>query len=118
GQRDEHIRAARPNVQGMRLETMRAVGIGSDGQLFVTVVEILLRKIKSRQPKHLVPNRGSSAIRAYDYVRFDSLRLAGSLIVEVEHAGFEVEPSAALIEMDPNTARFSFVHQGDIEIRT
>ena len=44
GQRDQHIRAARPDVQRVGLEQMLAAGPGGNGQFFVAVVEIFLRE--------------------------------------------------------------------------
>ncbi len=52
-QRDQHERAARPDVKCMRFENVSAVGPGWNGQLFVTIIEVLLREVEARQLQHL-----------------------------------------------------------------
>src|SRR5260370_35305798 len=98
----------------MRVETMLGIGASSDCQLLVTVVEILLREIEARQPKHLEPNRGSRAIRADDYARSHCDRLTSPLVAQAQRPGFEDDSPTALIEMNGNAARFGFVHHGRI----
>ena len=61
-QRDQHESATRPDMKCMRFENMPAVGRRRNGQLFVAVVEVLLREVEARQFEHLSANSRSSTI--------------------------------------------------------
>jgi hypothetical protein len=41
---------------------------------------------------------------------------AGDLITQAKRCGFQVNPGAALIEMEPHAARFGCVYQGYVQV--
>src|SRR5579885_2025083 len=70
GQSNKHVIAPRPDVQGMRLDCMFSVDC-RDGELFISVIQIILRKVEPSLPHHLRTNRGCGPIASDHDLRID-----------------------------------------------
>src|SRR5258707_11063956 len=66
GQRDQHVMAPRPDVKSVLVEKMFATWARWNRQLFVTIVERLLRKVEPVQLEHFGANSRSRSVAA-DY---------------------------------------------------
>ena len=117
GQCDQHVRAARPDVQRVRFKNMACIRSCRDGQLLIAVIEKLLRKREPANLEHGQPNCRRCAVRGDDGAGFDRGFAAGLFIAEARGSGMQIESQAAFIEMNIDASLFSFIHQRGVQIR-
>ena len=92
GQGDEHKGAARPDVQRVRLETMRTAGRGRDGEFLIAVIEILsCEKLKRGQFQHLSANGRGSPVRADRNFGIDGSLASGLFVAEPHGASLQIQ---------------------------
>src|SRR5260370_42249883 len=99
GQGNQYVTATRPDVKSVLVEKMFATWACWNGQLFVAIVEILLRKVEPVQLEHFGANTRSRPVAA-DY----NLGLGGCfffrlLMAQSEASGFEIESGTTLLEV-------------------
>ncbi len=75
-------------MQRVRLDAMLSGWFGGDGQLLVTVIEILLREIELRELEHLGPNRGGRAVGGDHDAGLGERLGACIFIAQAQGAGF------------------------------
>ncbi len=100
GQAHEHVVAARPDVQALRVHQRAAVRPGGEGDLFVIVLDVFLAVVEAAV-LHLGPHRAERAVAAQHHVGLHGLRLLpfpaeGAICV------IQVHVIAAIAEMQRN----------------
>ena len=116
GQRDEHIGAARPDVQRVWFQNMFSARASRDGQFLITVIELFLCEIQGAAFLHIETQGGSRAVRAdYDFGVYRGFA-AGLFVAKTGAAGAPVHSGAAFVEMNRDALSFGGVHQRDVEV--
>ena len=88
---DQHEAAARPDVQRMLLNLVRAGGRGGQRQLLVTVLEHVLGDAHAELPGHRAPHDRSCAVGRDQRRHAQTLRVASHLVQHRELVAVEVD---------------------------
>src|SRR5579862_845806 len=95
---------------------MFSVRSSSNSELFIAIIEILLRKIEPVKFQHAKPNRGRRTICGNDYAGIDINFAAGSFVSEASGPGMQIEPQTTHVEIYFDAALLGFVHERGVQV--
>ena len=96
---------------------MRTAGPGSEGEFFISVIEILLRKIETWQLQHLSADGRGSPVGADCNVRLDRSLAPGLFVSQPYGACLQIEPHATFAEEYGDAMRLGRIHQSGVKVR-
>ena len=98
-QRDQHVQAPRPDVEGIGLHPVRAVRPCWNGQFLVSVGQVLLREVEPAHVHHRGSYGRSGAVHTDDPLRAERVDVIGRVVPDIQHTGAELHPRAPGVEM-------------------
>ncbi len=115
GQGNAHVAAARPDVQGVRLDAEPAVGRRRDLKFLVAVAQRLEALAQRSHRRHRRAQRRTRAVGADQHRRLDHAGIAGATALQPRQTRFEVGAHQALVEVKARACGLRGVEQGRVE---
>src|SRR3981081_3486824 len=107
GQGDQHVTAPRPDVKSMLIEKMVAIRACWDRQFFVTIVEILLRKVEPRERQHFCADSRRRPVAANYHLGLNCGLFRRLLMAQAYYSGLKIESRALPLEVNAHPLPFS-----------
>src|SRR4030088_2885413 len=114
GQGDQHATAPRPDVKSVLVKKMFATRARWNRQLFVPVVEILLRKVESRELQHFCADSRRRPVAANCHLGLNCCLFRRLLMAQAYYSGLKIESRALPLEVNAHPLRFSRIHQSNV----
>ena len=115
GHGDEHEIAPGPDVEGMLVELVGAVGVGTDGELLVAHFDEFLGIVEAAASLHLVPYPRKSPVATKDMVKLISLPGALLAFSRIEAGRWQINIPDLFLKTEPGPGRLSQVNHAAVE---